>query len=126
MRNIVLLIISTILFVGCEQKIIGSDAYETVDGLEFTITSYEPTNIHLIASGTVTNTRQDTLYATWWVEAIFYTDSTHEFILGGDDVRMYYSLPPGATTNWQLIFQDNSVNASNYPNFSIGNLRAHH
>jgi hypothetical protein len=110
---------------GCEQKIIGSDAYPTIDGLEFTITSYETTNYGLIASGTVTNTNPYIIQAAWWVEAMFYADSTLTFLLGGDDTRMNYSLPPNSSTHWELMFNDNNIDPLDYPDFRISNLRGH-
>jgi hypothetical protein len=45
--------------------------------------------------------------------------------LGGDNKRIYYSLPAGASTDWTLIFRDEVRDLSEYPNFRIDNLRAH-
>ena len=108
---------STILIVGCQDKIIGSSQYPTIDGLEFSIINYECSEYRLLASGTVTNTNSYTIDSYWWVEAMFYTDSTYQFVLGGDNKRMYYSLPSGTSTDWTLTFRDETRDLSEYPNF---------
>jgi hypothetical protein len=125
MKNKSLFIISTILLVGCQDKSIFSSQYPTIDGLEFTITNYECSEDYLLTSGTVTNTNSYTIDSYWWIEAMFYTDSTYQFVLGGDSKRIYYSLPAGTSTDWTLIFRDEVRDLSEYPNFRIDNLRAH-
>mgnify|MGYP001468463522 CR=1 FL=1 len=68
--------------------------------------------------------RADTIYAPWYVEGMFYADSSLETVLGGDSRVFNYALEPGISTLWHLTYSS-SINELDYPNFAISNLRAY-
>ncbi len=117
---------STILFMGCEpvDSPLGYGRRIDIPDVIFTIDTYESTDTKLIVNGTITNTGVDTIHAVWYIEALFYTDSTYQYVLGPDNTTKYYPLLPNTTTSWELgVFDNDGVD---YPNFRINGLRAHY
>ena len=127
MRNIVLLIISTILFVGCDPSDapLGYGRRIDIENVSFTIDTYESTNTTLIVNGTITNIGIDTIHAVWYIEALFYTDSTYQFVLGPSNTYKYYPLLPNTTTDWSLGIIDHD-GLDNSDLIRIDGLRAHY
>ena len=123
MRTILTALI-LLLTVGCFD-IIGSNNVFELDNVNLTVTEMEATNSRWKVSGTVTNTGDTTILAPWYIEAMFYSDSTFTTTFGGDNKRMNFSLEPGITAYWYLIHRSEAVIESNYPDFTIKDLRAY-
>ena len=122
--NKILLILSILLIVGCFD-IIGSNNVIELDDVTLTVTEMEAYNNHWKVSGTAVNTSDATISAPWYVEAMFYLDSTYTITVGGDNDRMNFNLEPGVTTYWTLTHSTNDVVEFEYPNFAIKDLRAY-
>ena len=122
MRKI-LLTLSLFLTTGCFD-IIGSNNVFELTNTNFVVTDTEATNYHWKVSGTVVNTGDTTILAPWYIEAMFYSDSTFTETFGGDNKRMNFNLEPGVTSYWSLHHHSDGVVESNYPNFTIKDLRA--
>ena len=123
MRTI-LISLTLLLTVGCFD-IIGSNNVFEIDNVNLTVTEMESTNSHWKVSGTATNTGDTTILAPWYIEAMFYSDSTFTETFGGDNKRINFSLEPGVTAYWYLIHRSEAVIESDYPNFTIKDLRAY-
>ena len=80
----------------------------------------------LTARGTIKNTGNSKKNPAWYVEGDFYSNSTQSFKLGGDNTYFNYSLGAGETTGWELMFSSTNYDESQYPNFSVSNLRAYY
>jgi hypothetical protein len=78
----------------------------------------------LVATGTVTNKGTSTITPPWYVECQFYTDSTLNLKMGGNNTQITLPLSPGQGTFWMISFSSSNVTVQNYPNFKVGNLRA--
>ena len=120
----ILIILSILLTVGCFD-IIGSNNVFELDNINLTITEMEAENYRWKVSGTVVNTGDTTILAPWYIEAMFYSDSTFTTTFGGDNDRMNFNLEPGVTSYWSLTHSSEAVVESNYPNFTIKDLRAY-
>ena len=125
----ILLILTIILFTGC-QGVIGSKNNETIVHVEWVLgtddnpAGYSYTNETLQVTGMITNTGDTTIIAPWFVEAEFWVDSTFEIILGGDQETFNINLYSGKSTQWNLKYSSDDKVESNYPNFVIDNFRA--
>ena len=122
--RIILTALTLLLTVGCFD-IIGSNNVFELDNVNLTVTELEATNSRWKVSGTVTNTGDTTILAPWYIETMFYSDSTFTTTFGGDSRRMNFSLEPGITAYWYLIHRSEAVIESNYPDFTIKDLRAY-
>ena len=123
MRTI-LTALTLLLTVGCFD-IIGSNNVFELDNINLTVTEMEATNYRWKVTGTVVNTGDTTILAPWYVEAMFYSDSTYDTTFGGDNDRMNFNLEPGVTSYWFLTHSSEAVVEANYPNFAIKDLRAY-
>ena len=123
MRTI-LTTLTLLLTVGCFD-IIGSNNVFELDNVNLTVTEMEAQNHHWKVSGTATNTGDSTILAPWYIEAMFYSDSTFTTTFGGDNKRMNHPLEPGVTAYWYLTHRSEAVIESDYPNFTIKDLRAY-
>ena len=120
-----LLALSALLFhLSCFDVIGSSEVFE-LDNLSFIITEKEVSNSKWKVGGTVVNTGDAIIEAPWYIEAMFYADSTYTTTFGGDSKRMNYPLESGTTTYWSLTHRSETVIETNYPNFTINNLRAY-
>ena len=119
-----LFIILTLLFHLSCFDIIGSNNVFELNNLTLTLTDTESTNYHWKVNGTVVNTGDTTVLAPWYIEAMFYSDSTFIETFGGDSERMNFPLEPGVTSYWSLHHHSDAVLESDYPNFVIKDLRA--
>tara|TARA_Y100000034_G_C6780419_1_gene348787 strand:+ start:508 stop:888 length:381 start_codon:yes stop_codon:yes gene_type:complete len=120
----ILTILSILLTTGC-YDIIGSNNVFELDNLNLTVTEMEADNYRWKVAGTAINTGDTTILAPWYIEAMFYSDSTFTTTFGGDNKRMNFSLEPGITAYWYLIHRSEAVIESNYPDFTIKDLRAY-
>ena len=123
MRTI-LTALTLLLTVGCFD-IIGSNNVFELDNVNLTVTEMEATNNRWKVSGTVVNTGDTTILAPWYIEAMFYSDSTYTTTFGGDDDRMNFPLESGVTSYWSLTHSSDAVVEADYPNFVIKDLRAY-
>ena len=105
--------------------IIGSSNVFELNNVNLTTIATEVTNSSWKVSGTVVNTGDTTILAPWYIEAMFYSDSTFTVTFGGDNERMNFPLEPGVTSYWSLHHRSEAVVEANYPNFAIKNLRAY-
>ena len=71
------------------------------------------------------NIGDTTVLAPWYIEAMFYSDSTFTTTFGGNSRRMNFSLEPDVTAYWYLIHRSEAVIESDYPNFKIKDLRTY-
>tara|TARA_Y100000034_G_scaffold36901_1_gene45341 strand:+ start:162 stop:563 length:402 start_codon:yes stop_codon:yes gene_type:complete len=120
----ILTILLILLTVGCHD-IIGSNNVSELDNINLTVTGMEATNYSWEVSGTVVNTSDTTIFAPWYIEAMFYSDSTFTETFGGDNDRMNFPLEPGVTGYWHLTHSSEVVVEADYPNFAIKDLRAY-
>ena len=123
MRTI-LTALTLLLTVGCFD-IIGSNNVSELDNVNLTVTEMEAQNYRWKVSGTVVNTGDSTILAPWYIEAMFYSDSTFTTTFGGDNVRMNFPLESGVTSYWSLTHSSENVIEADYPNFTIKDLRAY-
>ena len=114
-----LLLLST----GCFDIIGSNDVFE-LNSVNLIITETEASNSQWKVYGTVVNTGDTTILAPWYIEAMFYADSTFSTTFGGDNERMNFPLEPGVTSYWTLDHRSESVIEANYPDFKIKDLRA--
>ena len=120
----ILTIILILLTTGCHD-IIGSNNVSELYNINLTVTEMEATNYRWKVSGTVVNTGDTTILAPWYIEAMFYSDSTFTETFGGDNDRMNFPLEPGVTSYWTLTHSSEVVVEADYPNFAIKDLRAY-
>ena len=118
--SILLLLLST----GCFD-IIGSNNVFELNSVNLAVIEREATNTRWKVSGTVVNTGDTTILAPWYVEAMFYSDSTYTTTFGGDNDRMNFNLEPGVTSYWSLSHRSEAVIEAYYPNFAIKDLRTY-
>ena len=116
--------LTLLLTVGCFD-IIGSNNVFELDNINLTVTEMEVQNHRWKVSGTVVNTGDSTILAPWYIEAMFYSDSTFTTTFGGDNDRMNFNLEAGVTSYWHLTHSSEAVVEADYPNFAIKDLRAY-
>ena len=117
--SMLLLLLST----GCFDIIGSNDVFE-LNSVNLIITETEASNSQWKVYGTVVNTGDTTILAPWYIEAMFYADSTFSTTFGGDNERMNFPLEPGVTAYWTLDHRSESVIEADYPDFKIKDLRA--
>ena len=117
--SMLLLLLST----GCFD-IIGSNNVFELNSVNLIVTETEASNSKWKVYGTVVNTGDTTILAPWFIEAMFYADSTFSTTFGGDNERMNFPLEPGVIFYWTLDHRSESVIEADYPDFKIKDLRA--
>ena len=117
--SMLLLLLST----GCFDIIGSNDVFE-LNSVNLIITETEASNSQWKVYGTVVNTGDTTILAPWYIEAMFYADSTFSTTFGGNNERMNFPLEPGVTSYWTLDHRSESVIEADYPDFKIKDLRA--
>ena len=117
--SMLLLLLST----GCFDIIGSNDVFE-LNSVNLIITETEASNSQWKVYGIVVNTGDTTILAPWYIEAMFYADSTFSTTFGGDNERMNFPLEPGVTSYWTLDHRSESVIEADYPDFKIKDLRA--
>ena len=123
MRTI-LTALTLLLTVGCFD-IIGSNNVSELDNVNLTVTEMEAQNSRWKVSGTVVNTGDSTILAPWYIEAMFYSDSTFTTTFGGDNDRINFNLESGVTSYWSLTHSSENVIEADFPKFTIKDLRAY-
>ena len=102
MKNI-LLIISILILSACGNTICSDDVNELTN-LEFTIVEKETTSTTLKVQGSVKNTGSYQINSPWYIEGMFYTDTTFTTVIGGKNKRINIPLESGVTYNWTLSY----------------------
>lgn len=120
------LVITCVLYVSCEDAgpVVGSEDVNVISNVSFTITDKEVTSTELTATGRVRNDGTARISPPWYIEGIFYGDSTFTLQLGGRNTTMNVALNPGVATFWTLLFSNPDMTESDYPNFTVSDLRA--
>ena len=116
--------LTLLLTVGCFD-IIGSNNVFELDNVNLTVTEMEVQNYRWKVSGTIVNTGDSTILAPWYIEAMFYSDSTFTTTFGGDNERINFNLEAGVNSYWSLTHSSDAVVEADYPNFTIKDLRAY-
>ena len=122
------IILICLLYLGCEDSspVVGSADVNPITYASFTVTGYQATGTELSATGRVRNNGSARISPTWYIEGIFYSDSTLTLQFGGRNTTMNVSLDPGVETIWTLEFSDGNIIESDYPDFRVDNLRAYY
>ena len=115
-------LLTILLMYGC-NNVIGSDDDTELNNLEFTQIVKAVSDSELTVTGQVKNTGTTKVSSPWYVEGMFYTDTTFTFILGGDNQRQNVPLEPEVSISWTLSYSSSEVLESDYPNFGFRNLR---
>ena len=126
MKNTIILIF-TLLFIGCDEynKLIGPADVVEINHVNIDVNLYEIGSNYWRVSGEITNLGDTVITPLWYIEGIFYTDSTFTTTLGGDRVRINYALHPGVSTTWNLYLVLGGITHEDYPNFAVKDLRAY-
>ena len=122
MKKIVSMLL-LLLGMGCFDIIGSNDVFE-LNNVNLIVTETEASNSQWKVYGTVVNTGDTTILAPWYIEAMFYADSTFSTTFGGDNERMNFPLEPGVTSYWTLNHRSEAVIESDYSDFKIKDLRA--
>ena len=122
MKKIVSMLL-LLLSIGCFDIIGSNDVFE-LNSVNLIVTETEASNSQWKVYGTVVNTGDTTILAPWYIEAMFYADSTFSTTFGGDHERMNFPLESGVTSYWTLDHRSESVIEADYPDFKIKDLRA--
>ena len=123
MKKIVLMLL-LLLSIGCFD-VIGSNNVFELNNVTLTVTGMEVSNYRFKVYGTAVNNGDSTILAPWYIEAMFYSDSTFTETFGGDNDRMNFPLEPGVSGYWTLTHSSDAVVEADYPNFAIKDLRAY-
>ena len=121
---VVLALIFSVLFFNLSCEVIGSEDDIEIQDVLFQLDS---TYIHvdsLIAEGTVENNGEQSITPMWYIEGQFYADSSFVVKLGGDSQSFNFPLDVGQITHWKLVFTSNTIDVTDYPCFSLRELRA--
>ena len=122
MKNILLL--STVLFlIGCQN--IGSENVLVLENMEVSIDTLYTSNTRFYVEGMIKNNDSTKVYAPWYIEAMFYSDSTFSTTFGGSYERMNFPLEPNVEAYWQITHSSDVIIESEYPNFAIKDLRVY-
>ena len=121
----ILIIISILLSSSCNNTI-GSDDVNELTNLEFTIDDErEVTSTALIVKGSVINTGTIKVSSPWYIEGMFYSDTTFTTILGGASQIINFPLESGVNYNWTLSFSSSDIDESEFETFGFRNLRGY-
>ena len=96
-----------------------------IEDLNFVINEMAVDNYRWRVTGIVVNNSDTTISPPWYIEAMFYSDSTFTNTFGGNNTLINYPLDPGITTHWSLTHSVESVLESDYKSFAVKNLRGY-
>ena len=119
MKNILLL--STVLFLtGCQN--IGSENVLVLENMEVSIDTLYTSSTQFYVEGMIKNNDSTKVYAPWYIEAMFYSDSTFSTTFGGSYECMNFPLESNVEAYWQITHSSDVI-ISEYPKFAIKDLR---
>ena len=118
-----------LIFASCQlpnETVVGSNQDTEIKNTAFQVdTTYVQTSpAGMVARGKVKNQGTTTISSPWYVEAQFYTDSTYQTKLGGNDTQIGVPLSPGQQTFWTISFSSSNVDVRLYPKFRVREIRA--
>ena len=121
----VILIILLLFFItGCSRfNIVMSPTLYEVDDVILNVTTKWATKDGFIVKGTAINIGDETIPDPWYVETMFYSDSTLTIPLGGSQEMMNFSLEPDVESQWTLTYDNHYINESDYPHFELFNIK---
>lgn len=121
---LILVVAMSTMAIDCGgNDIVGNPNDSEIRNLSFVITDSYISNGELVAEGRVKNDGRSTVTSPWRVEGQFYTDNRQRVKLGGTSTRIGVPLSPGQSTFWRLDFSSVNVDVTQYPDFSVGDLR---
>ena len=120
--------LSLVLIVSCENStsgITGSENVDVIEHVNFSNIEKRLTGSSLIVDGVLTNSSSSiTISPPWYIECQFYYENSGStFLIGGENTTINNSLPPGVSIEWSLSY--NVDNPDQYENFTINDLRAY-
>ncbi len=119
-------ILVALVVLSCESSpVTGSEDVFVIQNVVISVDSTYVFGNEFRATGTITNTGNSSISPIWYIDGSFFRDASSSFKMGGDNTSFTFSLGPDQTTGWQLRFNDSQYPASNYPDFSVGELRAY-
>jgi hypothetical protein len=131
MKQIILAVVFALTLAACDmptayETTVGQSQDTAIPSVAFTVdTTYISNNpVAMVARGRATNTGTTTVSTGWYIEAQFYTDASKRTSLGGNNTKIGVPLPPGQETVWTIKFASSNVDVRQYPDFTVGDLRA--
>ena len=122
-----LIILLSLLVISCEESdpVVGSTQDTSIPNLSYVVdTTYlDAANSRLVAKGTVKNNGNSQVTSPWYVECQFYTNSSRTTKLGGNSTQIGVPLNKNQSTFWTINYTSSNVDVTDYPNFSVGDLR---
>ncbi|MCU0452940.1 MAG: hypothetical protein MUE68_04725 [Bacteroidetes bacterium] len=115
-----------LLIAACDlptQSTVGSPNDTPITGLAFSVDSTYLNSSMMVARGRVWNNGTSATIPTWYVEAVFYTDTTYKTKLGGNSTTMNFGLDPGQSSYWSISFSTSSVDLRQFPSFRVKDVR---
>ncbi len=111
---------------NCESEpVTGSEDVTILPSVTITIDTTYVFGNDFRAEGKATNNGNETVTPVWFVEGAFFTDGQSSIKMGGANDWFNFSLEPGQSAEWILRFKDGQYPASEYPDFTVGSLRAY-
>ncbi len=126
-----LILVALIMASGCDMQegnntVVGSSNDTPVYVVTFSVdTTYidGSGSATMVAKGRASNVGKTSVSSPWYIEGQFYTDPTFHTKLGGSNTEVGVPLSPGQSTVWTLRFSSSNINAHDYPEFRVGDLR---
>ncbi len=97
-----------------------------IPNVSFTIdTTYMVGNpAMLVARGIAKNEGPGNVTSPWYVQGIFFADSSGTVVLGTDAAQIGVPLSPGQGAYWMLSLSSTNVDVRRFPNFTVGGFIA--
>lgn len=105
------------------ESTVGSPDDTPIIGLTFSVDSTYLSGSMMVARGQVWNNGSSSTIPTWYIEAVFYTDSTYKTKLGGNSTTMNFGLSPGQSSFWSISFSTSAVDVRQFPKFKVKDVR---
>ena len=125
----ILIILSLILMIGCDFDMMSKQMFNPedieifyIDNIVLTVTEMEAQQNQWKVCGTAVS--DSLISATWYIESMFYSDSTFTLAFGEEVERIILSLEPGSIIYWTITKSFTNLTESDYPNFVIKDLKA--
>ena len=128
MKFKIILKLSLVIIVGCENStsgITGSENVDVIEHVNFSNIEKRLAGNSLIVDGVLTNSSSSIIISPpWYIECQFYYENSGNiFLIGGESTTINNSLSPGISVEWSLSY--NVDNPGQYENFTINDLRAY-
>jgi hypothetical protein len=126
-KNILLVLFVIVAFTFCDSStnsVVGLKEDREIKNVSFSVDTTYIQNSQLHAKGTVTNLGNIEIESPWYIEAQFYTDSTYQIKIGGNNTQISVPLEPYQSTFWALALSATTVDLNDYPYFRLSDFRA--